>query len=102
MAEALESIHFDPSGDDLSVKTVGRLVDSQFFKIDKGHRNEGSQVLFSPGQLKTLIILTGGGEIVAPAHEPVEFRAGDTILVPAAYEGVMKLAADTEYLTVTI
>ena len=102
VAEALESIHFDPSGDDLSVKTVGRLLDSRFFKIDKGHRNKGSQVLFSPGQLKTLIILTGAGGIVALGREPVEFKAGDTLLVPAAYEGVMKLAADTEYLTVTI
>ncbi len=102
VAEALESIHFDPSGDDLSVKTVGRLVDSAFFKIDKDHRNKGSQVPCSPGQLKTLIMLTGAGEIVSSGHDPVPFKAGDTILVPAAYEGVMKLYADTDYLTVTI
>jgi mannose-6-phosphate isomerase len=33
--EALESIHFDSSGDNLSVTSIGRLVDSEYFKIDK-------------------------------------------------------------------
>jgi mannose-6-phosphate isomerase len=36
IAEALEAIHFDSTGEDLSVKTTGRLVDADEFKIDKG------------------------------------------------------------------
>jgi mannose-6-phosphate isomerase len=99
--EALESIHFDSSGDNLSVTTVGRLVDSEFFKVDKGHQMRNCEVLVTPGQMRTLIILNGFGTIV-DGRTTNEFRAGDTILVPARYEGVMRFSAETEYLTVTI
>jgi len=99
--EALASIHFDSSGDDFSVTTVGRLVDSEYFKVDKGHQMQKCEVLLSRGQMKTVIILSGYGIIVGVAPA-VDFRAGDTILVPAVYEGVMRFSAETEYLTVTI
>lgn len=99
--EALESIHFDSSGDNLSVTTVGRLVDCEFFKVDKGHQARNCEVLISAGKMKTLIILSGFGTIVNE-QTTVEFRAGETILMPAAYEGVMRFAGESEYLTVTI
>jgi mannose-6-phosphate isomerase len=100
--EALESIHFDASSDNLSVTTTGRLVDCEYFKIDKGHQAENCELLLSAGKMKTMIILTGSGTITVPEQDPVEFRAGDTLLIPFAYEGVMRFAADTQYLTVTI
>ena len=121
--QALESIHFDPSGDNLSVTTVGRLVDCDYFKIDKGRQAKGCETFLSPGKMKTLIILAGSGTILGEqgtAVDPVrnsatvnmkqkekisngvEFRAGDTLLVPAAYEGTMRFVNDTQYLTVTI
>jgi mannose-6-phosphate isomerase len=100
--EALESIHFDASGDNLSITTVGRLVDCEYFKVDKGHQAEGCELLLSPGEMKTLIILTGFGTILAADGNPVEFKAGDCILIPAAYEGAMRFGADTEYLKVII
>ncbi|MBW8042391.1 MAG: class I mannose-6-phosphate isomerase [Planctomycetes bacterium] len=100
--EALESIHFDASGDNLSVTTIGRLVDCEYFKIDKGHQSENCELLLSAGKMKTLIILTGSGTIISSEQDSVEFRAGDCLLVPAAYEGAIRFAADTEYLTVTI
>jgi mannose-6-phosphate isomerase len=99
--EALESIHFDASGDNLSVTTVGRLVDSDYFKVDKGHQMRNCEVLLMPGQMKTLIMLSGFGTILS-SPTVVDFKAGDTILVPAAYEGVMRFSAESEYLTVTI
>lgn len=99
--EAMESIHFDSSGDDLSVTTVGRLVDCEFFKVDKGHQTRNCEVLLSPGQMKTVIILGGFGTIVN-GDTTTEFRAGNTILVPAGYGGVMRFSAESEYLTVTI
>jgi mannose-6-phosphate isomerase len=99
--EALESIHFDASGDNLSVTTVGRLVDSDYFKVDKGHQMRNCEVLLTPGQMKTLIVLSGFGTILS-SPTAVDFKAGDTILVPAAYEGVMRFSAESEYLTVTI
>ncbi len=100
--DALESIHFDPAGDDLSVRTVGRLVDSEVFKVDKGHQTPGCEVLFSAGQMKVVMVITGKGCITAQATEAVDFSKGDTVLIPAAFEGVMHFASDTEYLTVTV
>jgi mannose-6-phosphate isomerase len=100
--EALESIHFDPSGDNLLVTTVGRLVDSEYFKIDKGHQAKGCEMLLSRGGVKCMIILAGFGSILGTDETCVEFKAGDCVLIPAAYEGAMQFAADTLYLTVTI
>jgi mannose-6-phosphate isomerase len=99
--DALESIHFDASGDNLSVTSIGRLVDCEFFKVDKGHQARSCEVLLSQGRLRTIIILNGFGTIVGNTGI-VEFKAGDTILVPTAYEGVMRFSAESEYLTVTI
>jgi mannose-6-phosphate isomerase len=99
--EALESIHFDSSGDNLSVTKLGRLVDCEYFKVDKGHQEKHSELLISAGKMKTLIIISGYGTITG-AGEGVEFAAGNTLLIPAIYEGVMRFAEDTQYLTVTI
>ncbi len=98
--EALASIHFDSSNDNLSVTTVGRLVDCEYFKIDKGHQMRNREVLLKSGQMRTLIMLSGFGTFLG--EKRVDFKAGETILVPAAYEGVMRFSAESEYLTVTI
>ena len=100
--EALESIHFDSSGDDLSVTTIGRLVDCEYFKIDKGQQAESCEMLLSAGKMKTLIILDGFGAIYQANGIDVDFKGGDCLLVPAAYEGTMQFAENTQYLTVTI
>jgi mannose-6-phosphate isomerase len=100
--EALESINFDAAGGNLPVTTVGRLVDCEYFKIDKGHQAKDCEMLFSPGKMKTLIILTGYGTILASDDAIVEFKAGDCLLIPAAYEGAVRFADDTQYLTVTL
>jgi mannose-6-phosphate isomerase len=100
--EALESIHFDASGDNLSVRTMGQLVDSEYFRVDKGHQGKNCELLLSPDQMKTLIFISGFGTITGGVESQVEFMAGDTLLVPAVYEGVMRFADDTHYLTVTI
>ena len=52
--------------------------------------------------MKTLIFLSGFGTIVGSEVEPVEFTAGDCVLMPAAFQGVVHFAGDTEYLTVTL
>lgn len=99
--EALESIHFDSSGDNLSVTKMGRLVDCEYFNVDKGHQGKNCDLLISAGQMKTLIIISGSGTITGAGDEVI-FAAGDTLLIPAIYEGVMRFADDTQYLTVTI
>ena len=100
--EALESIHFDTTGDEPGVTTVGRLVDCDYFKIDKGHQAKDCELLLSPGKMITLLILSGFGIIEQADGDSVEFRAGDTMLVPAAYEGAVRFGSDTQYLIVTI
>ncbi len=100
--EALESIHFDVTPDKLPVRTVGRLVDCEYFKVDRGHQARNGEVFLARGRMRTLIFLTGGGAILSREAEPVEFKAGDCVLIPAAFEGAVKFAADSEYLTVTI
>jgi mannose-6-phosphate isomerase len=100
--EALESIHFDASGDDLPVTTKGRLVDCEYFKVDKGHQAKNCELLLSSGKMKTMIVLSGLGTILGTNEISAEFKAGDTVLVPADYKGSVQFAADTQYLVVTI
>jgi mannose-6-phosphate isomerase len=100
--EALESINFNAAGSNFPITTVGRLVNCEYFKIDKGHQAKGCETLLSPGKMKTLIILTGSGEILGDDEVSVEFRAGDCLLVPAVYEGAMRFADDTQYLIVSL
>jgi len=100
--QALQSIHFDASGDDLSVRSLGRLVDCDHFKVDKGHRIAGSQILLSPGNMETQLVLSGRGSYTATHTEPVDFRAGDCLLIPASYEGVMQFEEESEFLRIAL
>lgn len=100
--DALESIHFDPSGDNLSVESVGRLVDSDQFNVDKARQAADCQTLLSSGQMKVLIFITGAGTIEGQDTETVQFVKGDTMLIPASYEGVIKFTDDTQYLIATV
>lgn len=100
--EALESIHFDVTADQLPVATAGRLVDCEYFKVDKGHRSKGNQLLLASGQMRTLVVLSGGGTIQSAQADSVDFTAGDCLVVPAVYDGAVTFSADTEYLTVTL
>ena len=102
IADALESIHFGDEGGTLAVTTTGRLVDCPYFKIDKEYQTKSSNLIFSAGEMKTLVILTGCGTLRGEEKIDIEFRAGDCILVPAAYRGKMIFDDDTEFLTVTI
>ncbi len=100
--EALESIHFDPSGDDLSVRTLGRLVDCPYFKVDKGHQAAECELLLADDKITTLVFTSGGGEIIAKNDQKTDFKAGDTIVIPAAFEGAACFKQETEYLKVTL
>lgn len=100
--QALESIHFDSSEDEFPVTTMGRLVSCEYFIVDKGHQAKNCEAFLSQGEVRTLIILSGSGTILGTDGYSVEFKAGDCVLVPAMYEGAMRFADDTEYLTVTI
>ncbi|MFA5424718.1 MAG: type I phosphomannose isomerase catalytic subunit [Phycisphaerae bacterium] len=98
--DALESIHFRAADNVLPITTVGRLVDSRYFIIDKGHQTKGCERLEETGQMRVIMIINGGGRFETRGQDDVDFAGGDTILLPSAYEGVMCLADDTEYLRI--
>lgn len=100
--EALASIHFDATADGLPVTTTGRLVHCEHFKVDKGHRSEGTDLLLAHGQMRTILVLSGSGTIESVQTDSVDFAAGDCLVVPAAYDGAVTFHGDTEYLTVTL
>ncbi len=100
--EALESIHFDGGAEELPVTTAGRLVDCEYFKIDKMEQAEGSEVPLAPGEVRVLVIIAGYGAIEGAAGGCVEFAGGQTLLLPAVCEGRLRCAGETTYLTVTI
>jgi mannose-6-phosphate isomerase len=100
--ESLESIHYDSSKDNLTVETVGRLVDCPYFKVDRCHQAARGEVYIKPAEMHVLAITKGSGKIIDRTTEPVRFAAGDTLLLPAAFEGAMRFDADSEYLKVTL
>jgi len=100
--QATDSIHFDPSDDDLTVKSIGRLVDCEFFKVDKGHQVPGAEMLVSPGILKVHMILSGHGVYSDSDNSHETYKPGDCIVLPAMYEGVMKAQTETTFLVITL
>jgi mannose-6-phosphate isomerase len=102
IVEALESIHFGDTADKLPATTVGRLVDCPYFKVDKGHQCANCELLLARGLMRTLVFITGSGAIVSKDGEAVDFKAGDCLVIPAAFEGAVRFTRDTEYLTVTL
>jgi mannose-6-phosphate isomerase len=98
IAQALESIHFDQNPDELTVKTTGRLVDTEYFKVDKITSQAGTSIPISTGILKVIIIINGSGRIISKDAEPVDFAKGQTILLPAQFQGDMEFTDKTECL----
>jgi mannose-6-phosphate isomerase len=99
--EAMESILFEQD-ETTPAATIGRLVDAPEFKVDKGHQVPGGEVLFQPGRMRVLVILTGSGRVHTEGEPQTAFTAGQAVLIPAACESVMQCTADCEYLTVTV
>ena len=102
--DALESIHFDSSNDDLSVASTGRLVNAPEFNVDKGHRAAGNEVLIDAGKMRVIVAINGTG-VIESADSEVEkfkFKGGDTFLVPADFTGTLIAKEEIEYLVVTL
>ncbi|PKL47500.1 MAG: mannose-6-phosphate isomerase [Planctomycetes bacterium HGW-Planctomycetes-1] len=96
--QALESIHFDQKAEKLAVITDGRLVDTEFFKIDKITAQAGTCEKITKGTMKVIIVISGSGQITGA----VNFEKGQTILLPAIFEGEITFGSNTEYLLTTV
>lgn len=100
--QALESINFSQKPNDLPVTTGGRLVDTEFFKVEKITAQGGTSSQIRDGIMKVIIFIKGSGQIKSGGLQAVDFSKGQVILLPAAFEGEMIFADLTEYLLTTI
>ena len=98
LQQALQSIRFDIHGEDLPATTEGRLVDCAHFTVDKGRWAAGATGRLPGGSAIALTILSGGGQFTGTGAGTVSFRRGDSLLVPAAFEGRMEFSQDCECL----
>ncbi len=98
--ESMESINFDQDASKLKATTTGRLVDCEYFTVDKGHQTAGCEKLLQRGQMQVVMIISGNGEFIKEGQNNVSFSSGDTILIPAAYQGVMVFREETKYLAI--
>lgn len=100
--EALESINFAPDESELTVRSIGRLVECDYFTIDKGHQEKNCEMLLDKGKMKVLVILQGQGSITDINDNSVNFQSGETLLIPACYTGAVHFTEETYYLKVSL
>lgn len=102
ITEALASINFDNADEKIEAVTKGDMVSCEYFQVCRQKSAEDSPMPLKAGQMQTIVILKGCGVIKSSETVPVEITAGDTLLIPAIYEGEMRFFAETEYLKITI
>jgi mannose-6-phosphate isomerase len=100
VTEAMESINFDISADDLPVtQGCGRLVESPYFAIDKGKLCAESQIQIEGGC--TLMFLQGGGQLICDGNQEA-IGPGQTCYLPSACKGILKAVDNLQYLMVRV
>jgi mannose-6-phosphate isomerase len=110
VAEAMQCINF--AGDEPPQQrshvagmftTVSRLVTCPYFKMEKVRFIEGIEEPVPYDEPVVWIVLQGQGQIkVDGVTEPTTFRAGETLLLPAAMKNpVLKTLSDCIWLEVT-
>lgn len=84
--------------------TVTGLVHCESFVIERVRMGEGVEQRIPYEELVIWIVLEGAGRITCDgAGSPVEFKLGDTVLLPAGMKsGVIKALEDCMWLEVTI
>ncbi len=83
--------------------TVTRLVTSPYFKIEKVRFTEGVEEAVPYDEPVVWIVLEGNAQLkVDGMKEPVTFKRGDTVLLPAVMKNpVIKTLSDCIWLEVT-
>jgi mannose-6-phosphate isomerase len=92
--EAMASIRWDLSARDLAATTSGRLVDSPSYLVDLRAATVSTPITFRSSARPVVITVVGGtGVFHGSDGDAVPCRRGDTLLVPAAFEGVLESTA---------
>jgi mannose-6-phosphate isomerase len=83
--------------------TVSRLVETEYFRIEKIRMSEGYEQEIPYDQPAIWMVLEGSGTIMPGGNvEPVAFTKGQTLLIPAgSTEARVGLSEDTAWLEVT-
>jgi len=83
--------------------TVSRLVECDYFRIEKVRMSEGYEQEIPYREPTVWMVLEGRG-VIEPGSgaAPVEFQAGETMLIPAhSNDATVKFTADTAWLEVS-
>jgi mannose-6-phosphate isomerase len=101
--DAMASIRWDLRAEDLTATTRGRLVTEESYVVDLRDAGPGAAArVGGTGQPLVLTVVQGGGLIRGTAAAgAVACRHGDTLLVPAAFEGEMESARGCTFLEST-
>jgi len=111
--QAMQCIHFGPAETASFEKrshvagvhtTITRLAACEFFAIEKVRMTEGYQQALPYDQPVVWIVLEGAGKLHPGKQgvDPVEFAAGQTLLIPAhSEEARVQIDADSTWLEIT-
>ncbi|MCG3177742.1 MAG: Mannose-6-phosphate isomerase ManA [Phycisphaerae bacterium] len=110
VAEAMEAINFSdppprPSRSHVAsvFTTVTQLVKCENFTVERVRFTEGVEQEIPYAEMVVWQVLTGQGEVRHDGGEPVPFRAGDLVLLPASLRGGRVFCqTDCTWLEVTV
>jgi len=100
IADALESINFGLPADKLPA--VGGCIECEAFSVEALGGSVGERMALDAGAMKAIVFISGAGKICGGCGDAVRFIAGDTILIPAVFEGFIEFERDCEFLVVRI
>jgi mannose-6-phosphate isomerase len=100
--QSIQSIHFNQSGENLTMRTQGRLVDAAEFKVDKMEGTPANEITFASGIMRAVMVISGSGQLFGPDATQTPYTMGDTLLVPAACDAKAIFDTKTELLVVSI
>ena len=82
---------------------ASRVCECEFFTIDRVGVPSGTECRLDAGRMTVAIVLDGNGRITAAGAEPLEFKAGDSVLLPASLkEGRLTAATDCVLLEIAV
>jgi len=103
---SMQCIHFEPTDDTTPGAGGNRLLETPYFAVDKLEATGNDQPQpISDGQCTAVMIVGGAGPVwIEPAGAaPLETKAGQTVLIPAALENVtLQAEQECTFLRITL
>lgn len=103
--KSMQCIHFGPASDAAPGAGGDVLLETKFFTVARRQSEGAATTPLPPGRCSALMILSGAGEIRhdGSVESAVSFRAGDTILLPAAMSNPLLASQEpSSWLQITL